>query len=919
MKPAGVVGRAEESGAIAEFLTASRWPAALVLEGEAGIGKTTQWLSVIDQARALGIRVLAARTAATESVLAYASLADLLGDVEAAVLADLPVPQRMAMDRVLLRGTGDDDEATDPRAVAAGFVSVVERLADESPVIIAIDDLQWLDTSSRQVVAFAARRLVGRVALLGTVRTEPQHSAAVSWLQLPRVDAVDRIRLQPLSLGKLHGVLVDRLGLSLPRPTMVRIHEISGGNPFYALELARTTGGAAPPGEMAWPGTLAELVQDRIGRFGADAREALLVVACAATPTIELVARVTDSTTDSVVALLEDAESNGIVGIDGQWIHFAHPLLAAGVYAAATPAQRRTTHRRLAGAIDDPELHARHLALSVTQGDRHTLQALDIAAERALVRGAPAAAAELLDLAAGLGGDTPERRIRQAGHLFSAGDAERARTLLIRTVAEQSPGSIRAQALSLLGAIEILDRSHSGAAHYLERGLDAAADDLALRVQILVPMSFALYNTGDLPAAARRSAEAVACAAELGRPGLSSQALSMHSMVQFWLGGGVDHESRWRATELDDGCAVSVVYEPAMHAAMLLSCTGQLDAARDEFLRLRRTVLESGAESDHNFVAFHTVLNDLWRGDVTRATLLAEDAVEQGKHGGLLDRAAAQIMRGYCAAYAGSDDVARRELGEVLAAVPRSECRILIDWATTALGFLEVSAGNYGAALEALTPALATFGAQPLATEIYVAAWLPDAIEALIGLNRLPEAEPLVEALEANGRRLDRAWMLAVGCRSRALLLGAQGHVDQAVEAAEQALTEHDRLPMPFERARTVLVLGQLQRRQRRRAVAVATLQEALAAFEALGTPLWAEQARRALGRIDERSDRGAVLTASERRIAELVASGMSNREVAAKLFVSAKTVEVHLSRIYRKLGIRSRAELGWRITRPAP
>jgi len=204
----------------------------------------------------------------------------------------------MAMDRVLLRGTGDDDEATDPRAVAAGFVSVVERLADESLVIIAIDDLQWLDTSSRQVVAFAARRLVGRVALLGTVRTEPQHSAAVSWLQLPRVDAVDRIRLQPLSLGKLHGVLVDRLGLSLPRPTMVRIHEISGGNPFYALELARTTGGAAPPGEMAWPGTLAELVQDRIGRFGADAREALLVVACAATPTIELVARVTDSTTE---------------------------------------------------------------------------------------------------------------------------------------------------------------------------------------------------------------------------------------------------------------------------------------------------------------------------------------------------------------------------------------------------------------------------------------------------------------------------------------------------------------------------------------------------------------------------------------------------------------------------------------------
>jgi DNA-binding CsgD family transcriptional regulator len=214
---------------------------------------------------------------------------------------------------------------------------------------------------------------------------------------------------------------------------------------------------------------------------------------------------------------------------------------------------------------------------------------------------------------------------------------------------------------------------------------------------------------------------------------------------------------------------------------------------------------------------------------------------------------------------------------------------------------------------------LSSFDTVSQATEIPVAAWLPDAVEALVGLGRWAEAVPLVDALEANGRRLDRAWMLAVGGRCRALLLGAQGDLDRAVGTAQRALAEHDRLPMPFDQARTLLVLGQLQRRQRHRSVAAATLQKSLAEFEKLGTTLWAEQARQAAGQVHRPAHHDDTLTDAEHRIAELVASGMSNREVGAKLFVSAKTVEVHLSRIYRKLGIRSRAELGWRITRPAP
>jgi DNA-binding CsgD family transcriptional regulator len=216
-----------------------------------------------------------------------------------------------------------------------------------------------------------------------------------------------------------------------------------------------------------------------------------------------------------------------------------------------------------------------------------------------------------------------------------------------------------------------------------------------------------------------------------------------------------------------------------------------------------------------------------------------------------------------------------------------------------------------------LEPLLPSVAAAPQATEIYVTPFLPDAAEALIQSGRHSQAEPLIEALESNGRRLDRPWMLACGGRCRALLLAERGDLAGATEAVQRALAEHDRLPMPFERARTLLVLGQLQRRQRHRTSALETVQRAATEFEAIGAALWAEQARRTANRIDPRSHPDQLLTASEYEIAELVASGMSNREVGAALFVSAKTVEVHLSRIYRKLGIRSRSELGWRIARP--
>lgn len=223
---------------------------------------------------------------------------------------------------------------------------------------------------------------------------------------------------------------------------------------------------------------------------------------------------------------------------------------------------------------------------------------------------------------------------------------------------------------------------------------------------------------------------------------------------------------------------------------------------------------------------------------------------------------------------------------------------------------MEVSLGNYAEALTHLQPLMARFPYVP-GTEIITAGFLPDAVEAMIALGRHAEAEPMIEKFETNGHRLDRPWMLAMGARCRSLWLAGRGEVAAAADKAEEALTHHDRLPMPVERARTMLLLGQLQRRLRKKEIARATLRGALTEFETIGTTLWIERARAELERTNVGPSHDLGLTPSEQRVAELAASGMTTRDVAAALFISPKTAETNLARIYRKLDIKSRAELG--------
>jgi DNA-binding CsgD family transcriptional regulator len=909
-----IVHRAAQWGAFAEMLEDSSAQArALVVEGEAGIGKTTFWLAALDHAREHGLCVLAARAAASETVLAYAGLADLLAGIDELVLANLPRPQRVAIDRILFPDV-DVGVPSNQRAVAAAFLAVFNEVARTNRVLLAIDDLQWLDASSAAVIAFAARRVSGSVAFLATVRTEIGVLGALC-LQLPSPDAIQRVQLGPMALGELHRVLSRRLSKAFRRSTMVRIHEVSNGNPFYGIELARGIDDETPTADIRLPATLAELVQPRLAGLPFGVWNLLLAVACLGEPTVELLTAAIEEDVDQLALLLDEAEIAGLLVVDGHRVRFSHPLLAQGMYTSAGNVRRREMHRRLAAVVKEPELHARHLALGATHGDRVIFESLDTAAEMARIRGAPAAAAELVELAMGLGADTPERRILLCRYLFSSGDAVRARAELQAALAD-APGALRAQALNLLGVMSQVEDSLLDAANEFASALDCAGNDIDLRVRILISLAWVQVRIGQYELSTRTIEDAVSDAERLGQSSLLSEALGVQAVVHFLVGNGLHDQTLSRALELEDLSSVtSAAMRPSFQNAMLLSWTGHVDAAHDKFLSVRQHCIEHGEESDLVFVSFHSVLNEIWRADFAHAALLADDTAERAQQlQGPLQLSAALIARAIVAAYTGREIDTRRDVSEAIGPITGSGSELLTGWARGILGFLEVSLGNYQAAITTLEPLMAKLQSAPEATEIFVAGFAPDAAEAYIQQGRAEDAKVLIAALERNGHRLDRPWMLCMANRCQAMQLAAQGDIDAAGVLIERGMADHDRLSMPFERARTRLVLGQIQRRQRGKRVAAATLHAALEEFEALGTPLWADRTRAELARVKVGRHRSDGLSPAEQKVAEFVASGLTNREVGSALFISPRTVESNLVNIYRKLGIRSRAELGRHI-----
>jgi len=904
---AGLADRRAESTALTAFLdrTLSK-PGVLVLEGEAGIGKSTLLWEAAEAATERGFRVLSASGAPTEVSYAYAAVADLLATV--VIPGELPEAQRAALEQIQLGG--GDGPAGNERMVVTAFLAVIRALGSQAPVLLCIDDAQWLDASSQAVIGYAARRLTGRAGLLLAIRTGSVNPVDMSWLSAARPDAVVRLPIRPLTLGGVHTVVSARLGHTLPRPAITRIHEISGGNPFFALELARFISEAPEQSDVQLPDSLAALVRERIGQPDEEVAAVLLAAACAAFPTVQRVGLATELNPDRVVELIESTQARGVVRIDGSRIRFSHPLFATGVVHAAGASARRAMHRRYSEFVHEPELKARHMALAATTNDPDAVEAIDVAVEYTRTRGAPAVAAELIELAIKLGDDTSERRMRAAEQHFRSGAVGSARTHLQSILDRATPSSeLGCTALIALAAIRGYEGSLVVAADLLAQAIDQA-DNPLLQLQARLLMVPVARVIGHGQESVELANIAVAQADQLGIAGLRSQALTIQALVRFWFGHGVDLDALQLAADSEDPAGgPPATYRASVVAPVIHSWAGELERAPGGIRALRQRLAEGGTETDILWMDDYAAMVELWLGHYGEAGAIADEAVQRAElMGAKMVLVCAWARQASVAAHTGRVDDTRSVARTALEAARAIGDALHTAAVTATCAFLEVSLGDHAAAIKLLEPLLASFDPEH-GTEIVVGSYLPDAVEALAAVGRATEAEPLVAALERNGARLDRAWMLAVGARGRSHLLAARGELNAAEQAAEEALRHHERLPMPFEKARTQLLLGQVQRRRRRRQVAEATLRAALETFELLGAPLWAQRARAELARLT-RAAGGGGLTPAEHRVAQLAAAGRSNKEIAAELFIAPKTVEMALGSVYRKLGIRSRGGL---------
>jgi hypothetical protein len=407
-----LVGRDEELGAIVRLLDAREdLPGVAVLSGEAGIGKSALWLAGIDAAAARGYRILSSRPSEPETQFSFAGLADLIGVVVPDVLPQLPRPQRRALEAALALSEPEAPPAEEG-VVAFAFLSTVRKLAVGKRLLLAIDDVQWLDAPSLALLRYALPRLEGEpVAAVLTARGD-----FPAWLR--RDVAAERLLeldLSPLSVGALHELLRGRLGVALPRPLLLRVWEVSGGNPFFALELARAlqrrSGSPLAGEELPLSTSLDELVDERLAGLGASAIEVARVVAALAEPTPALVEAAAGSRAERG---LTEALEAGVLVLEDDRLRFSHPLLGSATPLRSTPSERRSLHARLAELVRGSEERARHRALAAAGPSHEAAAALDEAAHAAHLRGAPEVAAELAEQAVQLtpDSDAEERRRR---------------------------------------------------------------------------------------------------------------------------------------------------------------------------------------------------------------------------------------------------------------------------------------------------------------------------------------------------------------------------------------------------------------------------------------------------------------------------------------------------------------------------
>jgi DNA-binding CsgD family transcriptional regulator len=891
-----VVGREDELQALRRFVerAATGASSAAVLEGEAGVGKSTLWLAATAVAGSAGLRVLSARPTELELGLAHAGLGDLLEDSLDEVLPELPAPRRRALEAALL--LTDDDRAVDLRALAVAVRSALQLLAARGPVLVAVDDVQWLDHSSSEVLSIALRRLrEERVHVLLARRLVPD-TPAPTLVRLLDDRPTERLSVGPLSAGALQGVLRERLGRTLARPTLLRLHEASGGNPFYALELARGLGSDVDPTQpLPVPGSLEALLRARLDVLPRRTRSMLLLV-CAH-------GRLAPAHVD--LAALESAFVENVVELGGGVVRFTHPLLASVAYQAATPAARREAHARIADIAEDPLVRARQRALATQEPDAAVAAELETAVAVALARGAPILAAELGEHAARLtaaedGAARHRRALAAARAHVAAGDVARAHVLGDELLAAAAPGAQRAEALALLADGASLPRMIA----LLEQAIAEARDSPSLQASFHRRLAMNGRIVHGMAWGERHARTAFELADAVGDDALRAAALSALAVLHFNQGHPAAPAEAERAYELARTAGGTEELNAAWSVlSHVLVWTLQLERGR-ELLEAR---YREWCERDDRVAAsalWFLAMLELWAGRWERAQAHAESVFELGGNPTVFFPLALVL------AHRGEFERARAVTDRALEVV--DEQGALLGGLVAVRGVVDAWSGDPAAAAESFRAAEA-MADQAEWGEPALRWWRGDAIETLLTLGRAEEAESLLGPWQAAAERTGRDWVLAHVARCRGLVQAARGEVGEALATLEDAAERHAAVGDSFGRSRVLLALGAVRRRARQKRPAREAIQESLAGFESLGAASWVEAARAELGRIGGRSQVEG-LTPAERRVAVLVGEGRTNREVAAALFLNERTVATHLTHIYAKLGVRSRTELAVKL-----
>ena len=644
----------------------------------------------------------------------------------------------------------------------------------------------------------------------------------------------------------------------------------------------------------------------RIAALPASTRHALAFVAAAGTTSVSLMDRagVAADALDAAFAARVIERENGT-------IRFTHPLLASVLYADLGE-ERLGVHARIAEIIEEPVLRARHIALSTDTPDTDVAGLLDEAALVATDRGAAAVTAELAEQALRLTppdrtDDRRRRALAAAGAHLAAGEWTRARTIATDLLAETEAGPLRAEALLLLAEFEHDDL----AVTILEEALREAWLNPALQAGIHIRLARAARFRRGFPAAFEGARLALELADRLDDDALRFKALAQLHFLGDMVGHAETPAYAERAHDLATASGdARMLREANVRVSGMLSDTGGIDA--------RRAVLEreyrEWRERDELFCAevlWELSWIELWAGRWELAADYAARARDVSVQYGV-ERNQDYIPSSWIAVHRGQLELAQAESDRAL-----KLCEEQIGFHPPMLlavpGLVALWSGDAVTAADVLgkadRQAVALGWGAPDTRP-----WTPDYAEALLELGRVDEAVRVIDVWEADARRLGRERVLAHVARSRGLVAAARGAVDEAVSLLKQAIAQHDEVGDAFGQARAQFALGIVLRRARQKRPAREAIDAALGGFEQLGAATWVEKARAELGRIGGRT-REEGLTAAEQRVAVLVAAGRTNREVAAELFLGERTVAGHLTRIYAKLGVRSRTELARRLS----